>query len=167
MTAPGDESRGARDAISRPETQWPKELASLGAIRFGRTYYHYNEAVHFFRDLVGLPLYEQFEGSYGENGSISGLPTLALTFEIVQGTAPIPASAYDARASTSPIRRRSRPPCLAWSLPAWNRQSPTRTGSQPGASPIAIPTTDRSYLRRSYTALMNLLCSHLIVVRLA
>ena len=96
MTAPDHESRGARSAIPRPETRWPKELASLGAIRFGRTYFHYDEAVHFFRDLVGLPLYEQFEGSYGENGSIFGLPSSALTFEVVQGTEPTPVSAYDA-----------------------------------------------------------------------
>jgi hypothetical protein len=82
--------------MPRRQTHWPKELAALGAIRFGRTYYHYNEAVHFFRDLVGLPLYEQFESSYGENGSIFGLPTTAFTFEVVQGTEPTPVSAYDA-----------------------------------------------------------------------
>jgi YycE-like C-terminal domain len=75
---------------------WPKELAPIGAIRFGRSYYHYNEAVHFFRDLIGLPLYEQFEGSYGENGSIFGLPNSAFTFEVVQGDELIPVAAYDA-----------------------------------------------------------------------
>jgi hypothetical protein len=69
---------------------WPRELASIGA------YYHYNEAARFFRDLIGLPLYEQFEGSYGENGSIFRLPDSAVTFEIVQGTELIPVSAYDA-----------------------------------------------------------------------
>ena len=96
MTTPDHESRGASDAIPRPKPDWPEDLASIGAIRFGRTYYHYNEAVHFFRDLIGLPLYEQFEGSYGENGSIFGLPTSAFTFEVVQGTEPTPVSAYDA-----------------------------------------------------------------------
>jgi hypothetical protein len=75
---------------------WPKELARIGAIRFGRTYYHYDEAVRFFRDLVGLPLYEQFEGSYGENGSIFALPTPELTLEVVQGTEPTRVSDYDA-----------------------------------------------------------------------
>ena len=79
-----------------PMTDWPKELTSTGAIRFARTYYHYKEAVRFFRDLVGLPLYEQFEGSYGENGSIFGLPTPQLTFELVQGTEPVPVSHYEA-----------------------------------------------------------------------
>jgi catechol 2,3-dioxygenase-like lactoylglutathione lyase family enzyme len=96
MTIPHHERRGTGNAITRPQTHWPKELESLGAIRFGRTYYHYDETVHFFRDLVGLPLYEQFQGSYGENGSIFGLPTSALTFEVVQGTEPSPVSAYDA-----------------------------------------------------------------------
>jgi catechol 2,3-dioxygenase-like lactoylglutathione lyase family enzyme len=96
MTSPDDESRGTRNAPARPKTDWPSELASIGAIRFGRTYYHYSETVRFFRDLVGLPLYEQFEGSYGENGSIFALPTSAFTFEVVQGTEPTPVPAYDA-----------------------------------------------------------------------
>ena len=96
MTSPGDESHGARNAPTGPKTAWPSELASVGAIRFARTYYHYSEAVRFFGDLVGLPLYEQFEGSYGENGSIFALPCSAFTFELVQGTEPTPIPAYDA-----------------------------------------------------------------------
>jgi hypothetical protein len=75
---------------------WPPELASIGAIRFARSYYHYEEAVRFFRDLVGLPLYEQFEGSYGENGSIFGLPTPEFTFEVVEGTEPTPVARHEA-----------------------------------------------------------------------
>jgi len=75
---------------------WPRELASIGA------YYHYNEAARFFRDLIGLPLYEQFEGSYGENGSIFRLPDSAVTFEIVQGTDLIPARRTTRCACTSP-----------------------------------------------------------------
>ena len=81
MSARDHDSGRSSDAPVRPNTGWPKELASIGAIRFARAYHHYEEAVHFFRDLVGLPLYEQFEGSYGENGSIFGLPTPELTFE--------------------------------------------------------------------------------------
>jgi catechol 2,3-dioxygenase-like lactoylglutathione lyase family enzyme len=75
---------------------WPPELAPIGAIRFARSYYHYEEAVRFFRDLVGLPLYEQFEGSYGENGSIFAMPTPGLTFEVVQAMEPTPVSEYEA-----------------------------------------------------------------------
>jgi len=96
MTAPDHQTQGTSDAKPCPGTGWPETLASLGAVRFARTYYHYSEAVHFFRDLVGLPLYEQFEGSYGENGSIFALPTSAITFEVVQGTEPTPRSEYDA-----------------------------------------------------------------------
>src|ERR1700751_4491169 len=92
MTSPGDESHGARNAPTGPKTAWPSELASVGAIRFARTYYHYSEAVRFFGDLVGLPLYEQFEGSYGENGSIFALPSSAFTFELVQGTSRLEAA---------------------------------------------------------------------------
>lgn len=85
------------DAVApRPTRGWPKELAAIGAIRFARTYYHYEEAVRFYRDLIGLPLYEQFEGSYGENGSIFALPTPGLTFEVVQGTQPTAVSSYEA-----------------------------------------------------------------------
>lgn len=81
---------------SRPPAGWPKELAPVGTIRFGWTYYHYEEAVRFYRDLVGLPVYEQFEGSYGENGSIFGLPSAEFTFELVHGTEPTPVSHYEA-----------------------------------------------------------------------
>jgi catechol 2,3-dioxygenase-like lactoylglutathione lyase family enzyme len=73
----------------RPVTNWPEELAAVGAIRFNRRYYHFEEAVSFFRDLVGLPLYETFEGSYGSNGAIFALPTPALTFEVVEATEPV------------------------------------------------------------------------------
>jgi catechol 2,3-dioxygenase-like lactoylglutathione lyase family enzyme len=93
MTGSEDDSR---TPAARPTSDWPEELGSIGAIRFGRTYYHYDEAVRFYRDLVGLPLYEQFEGSYGENGSIFVLPTPGLTFEIVEGTEPTPGSHYEA-----------------------------------------------------------------------
>jgi catechol 2,3-dioxygenase-like lactoylglutathione lyase family enzyme len=92
----------------RRDTRWPEGLASIGAIRFARTYYHYDEAVRFFRDLVGLPLYEQFEGSYGENGSIFGLPSSALTFEVVQGTEPRSGSEYEALCLYFPDREAQR-----------------------------------------------------------
>jgi len=70
-------------------TAWPDSLARIGAIRFARRYFHFKEAVHFYRDLVGLPLYETFEGSYGSNGAIFGMPTPALSFEIVEAVEPL------------------------------------------------------------------------------
>src|SRR5437660_5601311 len=96
MTTPDEETPATGDAAASPKTRWPIELSALGGIRFGRSYYHYQEAVHFFRDLVGLPLYERFEGSYGENGSVFGLPTPDFTFEVVQGTEPTRVSHYEA-----------------------------------------------------------------------
>ncbi|WP_158019318.1 VOC family protein [Mycobacterium basiliense] len=65
-------------------THWPKELASIGAIRFARRSSNFQETVRFYRELVGLPLYETFGESYGSNGAIFGLPSWNLTFEIVE-----------------------------------------------------------------------------------
>lgn len=68
----------------RRTTHWPTELASIGAIRFARRTTNFDETVRFYRELVGLPLYETFAGSYGSNGAIFGLPSSPLTMEIVQ-----------------------------------------------------------------------------------
>src|SRR5271170_6253523 len=70
----------------RRTTNWPKELASIGAIRFARRTPNFKETVRFYRELVGLPLYETFEASYGSNGAIFGLPSSNLTMEIVEAT---------------------------------------------------------------------------------
>jgi hypothetical protein len=69
---------------NRRTTQWPKELASVGAVRFARRSSNFKETVRFYRELVGLPLYETFGDSYGSNGAIFGLPGCALTMEIVE-----------------------------------------------------------------------------------
>src|SRR6516165_10497721 len=60
------------------------ELASIGGIRFARRSSNFEETVRFYRELVGLPLYETFEASYGNNGAIFGLPSWNLTLEIVE-----------------------------------------------------------------------------------
>ncbi|ATA27814.1 uncharacterized protein MLM_0990 [Mycobacterium lepraemurium] len=65
-------------------THWPAQLAPIGAIRFARRSAHFAETVRFYRDLVGLPLHETFEDSYGSNGAIFGLPSWNLTLEIVE-----------------------------------------------------------------------------------
>ncbi|HET9875532.1 MAG TPA: VOC family protein [Mycobacterium sp.] len=65
---------------------WPDELSSIGAIRFARRSSNFTVVVHFYRDLVGLPLCATFAGSYGSNGAIFGLPGSALTLEIVEAT---------------------------------------------------------------------------------
>jgi len=68
----------------RRHTHWPAQLAPIGAIRFARRSSNFNETVRFYRELVGLPLYETFEDSYGSNGAIFGLPSWNLTLEIVE-----------------------------------------------------------------------------------
>jgi catechol 2,3-dioxygenase-like lactoylglutathione lyase family enzyme len=69
---------------TRRTTQWPTELATIGAIRFARRSSNFKETVRFYRELVGLPLYETFEASYGSSGAIFGLPSSNLTMEIVE-----------------------------------------------------------------------------------
>jgi catechol 2,3-dioxygenase-like lactoylglutathione lyase family enzyme len=68
---------------------WPTQLASIGAIRFARRSSNFDETVRFYRELVGLPLYETFEASYDSNGAIFGLPSWNLTLEIVQAPEPV------------------------------------------------------------------------------
>lgn len=65
-------------------THWPAQLASIGGLRFARRSSNFAETVRFYRELVGLPLYETFEGSYGSNGAIFGLPSWNLTMEVVE-----------------------------------------------------------------------------------
>lgn len=69
---------------SRRTTHWPTQLAPIGAIRFARRSSNFEETVRFYRELVGLPLYETFGDSYGSNGAIFGLPSWNLTLEIVE-----------------------------------------------------------------------------------
>jgi hypothetical protein len=80
---------GADRHEQRRTTHWPAQLASIGAIRFARRSSNFEETVRFYRNLVGLPLYETFEGSYGSNGAIFGLPSWNLTMEIVESREPV------------------------------------------------------------------------------
>lgn len=72
---------------SQPEagSRWPEHLP-VGAVRVGRTSAHYDQTVAFYRDVVGLPVLESFEGSYGEDGTIFGLPNTSTQLEIVRST---------------------------------------------------------------------------------
>ena len=75
---------------NRPEgaSRWPEHLA-VGALRVGRSSAHYDQAVRFYRDLVGLPVLESFAASYGEDGTIFGLPDTSVQLEIVRSTEPV------------------------------------------------------------------------------
>jgi catechol 2,3-dioxygenase-like lactoylglutathione lyase family enzyme len=74
---------------NRPEgaERWP-EHPPVGAVRVGRSSAHYDQAVHFYRDLVGLPVLDSFAGSYGEDGTIFGLPDTSMQLEIVRSAEP-------------------------------------------------------------------------------
>jgi catechol 2,3-dioxygenase-like lactoylglutathione lyase family enzyme len=73
---------------------WPEHLP-VGAVRVGRASAHYDQTVQFYRDLVGLPVLERFEASYGEDGTIFGLPNTATHLEIVRSTDAIPVDRID------------------------------------------------------------------------
>ncbi len=73
----------------RRHTHWPPRLASIGGIRFARRSSNFEETVRFYRELVGLPLYETFEASFGSNGAIFGLPSWNLTLEVVESVDPV------------------------------------------------------------------------------
>jgi YycE-like C-terminal domain/YycE-like N-terminal domain len=74
---------------NRPEgaARWPAHLP-VGAFRVARSSAHYDQAVQFYRDLVGLPVLESFAASYSEDGTIFGLPDSSVQLEIVRSTAP-------------------------------------------------------------------------------
>jgi hypothetical protein len=68
--------------------RWPEHLP-VGAVRVGRSSAHYDQTVRFYRDLVGLPVLERFAESYGEDGTIFGLPDTSVQLEIVRSTGPV------------------------------------------------------------------------------
>jgi hypothetical protein len=69
-------------------SRWPEHLP-VGALRVGRSSAHYEQTVHFYRDLVGLPVLDSFAASYGEDGTIFGLPDTSMQLEIVRSTEPV------------------------------------------------------------------------------
>ena len=66
-------------------TRWPAHLP-VGALRVVRWSAHYEQAVTFYRDIVGLAVLETFHGSYGLDGTILGLPDGSVHLEIVRWT---------------------------------------------------------------------------------
>jgi hypothetical protein len=87
------------DAVSR----WPEHLP-VGAVRVGRTSAHYDQTIRFYRDLVGLPVLDSFAASYGEDGTIFGLPDTSVQLEIV-------------RSAGAPVVRADRIDMLVFYLP--------------------------------------------------
>jgi hypothetical protein len=62
---------------------WPAQLVP-GAVRFARSSQHYEETVAFYRDDVGLPVVGEFAASFGEDGTIFGLPDTGVQLEVVR-----------------------------------------------------------------------------------
>jgi GNAT superfamily N-acetyltransferase len=69
--------------VGRGADRWPVHLKP-GALRWVRSSSHYDDTVVFYRDLVGLPIVDSFTGSFGEDGTIFGLPDTGTQMEIVR-----------------------------------------------------------------------------------
>jgi len=65
---------------------WPRHLR-VAALRVVRSSVHYEATVAFYRDLVGLTIIDQFRASYGEDGTIFGLPGSPVHLEVVRSSA--------------------------------------------------------------------------------
>lgn len=63
--------------------RWPEHLP-VGALRVVRSSVNYDATIEFYRGLVGLPVVGEFRGSYGEDGTIFGLPGITTHLEIVR-----------------------------------------------------------------------------------
>jgi catechol 2,3-dioxygenase-like lactoylglutathione lyase family enzyme len=75
--------------------EWPAHL-QIGSLRVVRSSLNYEETIAFYRDLVGLPVIDEFQGSYGEDGTIFGLPSWPTHLEIVRSHGDEgPAGAFD------------------------------------------------------------------------
>ena len=68
--------------------RWPDHLP-VGAVRVGRSSARYDQTIRFYRDLVGLPVLDSFAASYGEDGTIFGLPDTSVQLELVRSAAPV------------------------------------------------------------------------------
>ena len=76
---------------------WPEHLR-VGAFRFARRSNHYQQAVAFYRDLVGLPLLLTFDAGHGPDafdGAVFGLPDASATFELVSSAEPVPVDRHE------------------------------------------------------------------------
>lgn len=84
-------------SLSNPSSagRWPARLP-VGSFRIVRPSANYDQTIPFYRDLVGLPVLEMFQGSYGEDGTIFGLPDSATHLEIVRVQEPAgPVNRFD------------------------------------------------------------------------
>src|SRR4051794_18403425 len=76
------------------DSPWPSNLRP-GAIRFGRASQHYAKTIAFYRDMVGLPIVGEFTVSFGEDGTIFGLPDTTVQLEIIRAHEPTAVAEFD------------------------------------------------------------------------
>jgi len=69
--------------------RWPEHLR-VGAFRLVRSSANFDATIAFYRDLVGLRVVDEFRGSFGEDGTIFGLPGTETHLEIVRVQPPGP-----------------------------------------------------------------------------
>ena len=70
-------------------SNWPRHMR-VGSFRIVRSSAHYDATIKFYRDLVGLTVIDEFRGSYGEDGTIFGLPGSPTHLEVVRAKEPRP-----------------------------------------------------------------------------
>jgi catechol 2,3-dioxygenase-like lactoylglutathione lyase family enzyme len=70
--------------------RWPAHLGP-GALRFARSSTNYGQTIRFYRDVLGLPVVGEFADSFGEDGTIFGLPDTHVQLEIVRARGHVPA----------------------------------------------------------------------------
>ena len=89
----------------------------------------YDQTVAFYRDIIGLPVLETFQDSYGLDGTILGLPGGAVHLEIVRlQDGQHPAPGLDQLVLSCPmLPPRSGSP-RGWPPRAWNRWRRLITG---------------------------------------
>jgi catechol 2,3-dioxygenase-like lactoylglutathione lyase family enzyme len=73
---------------SSGEGRWATDLR-VSSVRIVRASFHYEAAVRFYRDLVGLRVIDEFRDSYGEDGTIFGLPSWPTHLEVVRSRSEI------------------------------------------------------------------------------
>jgi GNAT superfamily N-acetyltransferase len=77
--------------IGEESQSWQPHLRP-GALRWARSSRNYADTIVFYRDVVGLTVVDEFADSFGEDGTIFGLPDTGLQLEIVRAHAETPTS---------------------------------------------------------------------------
>jgi catechol 2,3-dioxygenase-like lactoylglutathione lyase family enzyme len=115
-------TRGATVSTEAPTDRrfWPEHLRPR-AVRFARSSSHYDQTIPFYRDVLGLPVVEEFADSFGEDGTIFGLPDTHVQLEIVRARGGVTAAdpldmlvlylpgAAAVASATEPLRRAGVP----------------------------------------------------------